>query len=160
MTQLETLIQTLCPNGVKFVKLGEVAEVGTGRSNGNEAIETGEYPFFVRSKDVKRLDKFEFDEEAIIIGGGGKKPLWRQITADILGITLVRKKYNDSSFGSAMLAGVVSGFWKDAKEAVNLCNEAESVTKPNLENTAVYKEIFKKYKAVHDALAPIYHGEY
>ena len=71
MTQLETLIQTLCPNGVKFVKLGEVAEVGTGRSNGNEAIETGEYPFFVRSKDVKRLDKFEFDEEAIIIPGEG-----------------------------------------------------------------------------------------
>lgn len=27
MTQLETLIQTLCPNGVKFVKLGKVAEV-------------------------------------------------------------------------------------------------------------------------------------
>ena len=26
MTQLETLIQTLCPNGVKFVKLGEVGE--------------------------------------------------------------------------------------------------------------------------------------
>ena len=102
----------------------------------------------------------EHDEEAIIIGGGGKKPLWRQITADILGITLVRKKYNDSSFGSAMLAGVASGFWKDAKEAVTLCNEIESVHKPNLENTALYKEQFKKYKAVHDALAPIYHGEY
>ncbi len=30
MTQLETLIQTLCPNGVKFVKLGEVAEIQYG----------------------------------------------------------------------------------------------------------------------------------
>lgn len=71
MTQLETLIQTLCPNGVKFVKLGEVAEVGTGKSNGNEAIEDGEFPFFVRSKDIKRLDKYEYNEEAIIIPGEG-----------------------------------------------------------------------------------------
>ena len=71
MTKLEQLIQDLCPNGVKMVKLGDVAEVGTGKSNGNEAIENGEFPFFVRSKDVKRLDKYEFDEEAIIIPGEG-----------------------------------------------------------------------------------------
>ena len=32
MTQLETLIQTLCPNGVKFVKLGEVGEFYGGLS--------------------------------------------------------------------------------------------------------------------------------
>ncbi len=102
----------------------------------------------------------EHDKEAVIIGGGGKSPLWRQITADMLGITLVKKKYSDSSFGSAMLAGIASGFWKNAKEAVTFCNEAESLTKPNLENTAIYAEQFKKYKAVHDALAPIYHGEY
>ena len=31
MTQLETLIQTLCPNGVKFVKLGEVVKVLRGK---------------------------------------------------------------------------------------------------------------------------------
>ncbi len=56
---------------VKRVKLGEVAEVGTGSSNGNEAIEGGAYPFFVRSKDIKRLDTYEYDEEAIIIPGEG-----------------------------------------------------------------------------------------
>ena len=31
MTKLETLIQTLCPNGVKFVKLGEVVKVLRGK---------------------------------------------------------------------------------------------------------------------------------
>ena len=30
MTQLETLIQTLCPNGVKMVKLGDVANISRG----------------------------------------------------------------------------------------------------------------------------------
>jgi type I restriction enzyme S subunit len=71
MSKLNKLIQELCPNGVEYRKLGEVAEVGTGRSNGNEAIENGEYPFFVRSKDIKRLNKYEYDEEAIIIPGEG-----------------------------------------------------------------------------------------
>ncbi len=97
------------------------------------------------------------DDTAVIIGGGGKSPLWRQITADVTGMTLVEKKYADSSFGSAMLAGVSSGFWCDAKTAVEACNETISVTKPNEKNHEIYKSVFAKYKKVHDALADIYH---
>lgn len=97
------------------------------------------------------------EDTAVIIGGGGKSPLWRQITSDILGMTLVVKKYADSSFGSAMLAGVKAGFWKDAKEAVDICNETVSVTEPDLKNNETYQKVFKKYKKVHDALADIYH---
>ena len=97
------------------------------------------------------------EDTAVIIGGGGKSPLWRQITSDILGMTLVEKKYADSSFGSAMLAGVKAGFWKDAKEAVETCNETVSVTEPNMKNNEKYQKVFKKYKKVHDALADIYH---
>lgn len=102
----------------------------------------------------------EHDSEAVIIGGGGKSPLWRQITSDMLGITLVKKKYSDSSFGSAMLAGVAAGFWADARAAVSACNETVLKTEPNMENHKIYAKQYKKYKAVHDALAPIYHGEY
>jgi len=97
------------------------------------------------------------EDTAVIIGGGGKSPLWRQITSDVLGMTLVEKKYADSSFGSAMLAGVKAGFWKDAKEAVETCNETVSVTEPDLKNNETYQKVFKKYKKVHDALADIYH---
>ena len=97
------------------------------------------------------------EDTAVIIGGGGKSPLWRQITSDVLGMTLVEKKHSDSSFGSAMLAGVKAGFWKNAKEAVESCNETVSVTEPDFENNKIYKEIFKKYKRVHDALKDIYH---
>ncbi len=97
------------------------------------------------------------EDTAAIIGGGGKSPLWRQITADVTGMTLVEKKYADSSFGSAMLAGVEAGFWKDAKTAVETCNETVSITTPNAENYEIYKSVFKKYKKVHDALVDIYH---
>ena len=71
MSDLEKLIQEHCPNGVKHVKVGSVAEVGTGSSNGNEATDDGEYPFFVRSQTVKAKNDYEYDEEAIIIPGEG-----------------------------------------------------------------------------------------
>lgn len=56
---------------VEWKKLGDVAEISTGKSNTNEKVDDGKYPFYVRSKDIKRSDKFEFDETAIIIPGEG-----------------------------------------------------------------------------------------
>lgn len=100
------------------------------------------------------------DDKAVIIGGGAASPIWRQITADVLGITVFTTKNSDSSLGSAMLAGISAGVFASPKDATSVCMEMDSVTVPNPENTAKYREVFKKYKAVHDALAPIYHGEY
>ena len=71
MSRIEQLIAELCPDGVEFKELSEVAVIGTGSSNGNEATVDGKYPLFVRSKIIKRIDAFEFDEEAIIIPGEG-----------------------------------------------------------------------------------------
>lgn len=80
--------------------------------------------------------------------------------ADALGIELIEMKYADSSFGSAMLAGIATGIFESAEIAVEKCNEIVSMTKPNMENNEKYKELFKKYKAVQKALEPIYNGEY
>ena len=71
MIKLEELMLSLCPDGVKYQTIKEVAEVGTGSSNGNEAQEDGAYPFFIRSQTVKNKDDWEYDEEAIIIPGEG-----------------------------------------------------------------------------------------
>ena len=69
--QLDNMLQKLCPNGVQYSEIGTIAEIGTGSSNGNEADENGEYPFFVRSQTVKAKKHYEYDEEAIIIPGEG-----------------------------------------------------------------------------------------
>jgi len=100
------------------------------------------------------------EDSAVIIGGGGKSPLWRQMVSDALGIKLVEMKYADSSLGSAMLAGVANGIFESFEKAVNTCNKTVSETLPNKENTIKYKELFKKYKAIQKALEPIYNGEY
>lgn len=98
-----------------------------------------------------------YKASATLIGGGAKSRLWSQLTADILGITLRITKSSDSSLGSAMLAGIAVGIFKDAKSAADLCIKTEDTVYPNPENTAKYRKIFEKYKKIHDALATIYH---
>ena len=68
---MTNILELLKNEKVEWKKLGEVAVVGTGKSNTNEQVENGLYPFYVRSKFVKRINKYEFDEEAIIIPGEG-----------------------------------------------------------------------------------------
>lgn len=95
---------------------------------------------------------------AIIIGGGAKSPLWRQMVSDALGIKLVEMKYADSSLGSAMLAGISCGVFKDPEDAVSVCNEVISEVVPNPDNTKEYAKLFEKYKAIQKALEPIYNN--
>lgn len=71
MTYIDEMMKELCPDGVEWKELGEVAEIGTGKNNTNEQVEDGKYPFYVRSKDIKRINSYLFDEEAIIIPGEG-----------------------------------------------------------------------------------------
>jgi len=71
MSRLDELIAELCPSGVKYVPLKQIAEVGTGSSDRVNAVDDGEYPFYVRSKNILRSNRYLFDEEAIIIPGEG-----------------------------------------------------------------------------------------
>ena len=111
---------------------------------------------------IKTLESMniELGDSAVIIGGGGKSPLWRQMVADSLGIRLVQMKRVDSSFGSAMLAGVSAGVFESCEQAVSICNEAVSVTEPIADNKEKYHRLFARYKAVQKALEPIYNGDF
>ena len=91
-----------------------------------------------------------------IIGGGAKGMLWRQIVADVLGLEMQKVKVDDSSFGTAMLTAVGIGWFDSFAEAAQKCVQIDSVSVPNPENQAIYEKLFFKYKAIHDALAPIY----
>jgi len=93
-----------------------------------------------------------------IIGGGAKGMLWRQIVADVLGLELQKVEVDDSSFGTAMMTAVGIGWFDSFAQAAQRCVRIDSVSKPDPENHALYTELFRKYKAVHDALAPIYRG--
>ena len=96
------------------------------------------------------------DSVATVIGGGAKSPLWRQIAADVLGMTLKTTTSGDSSLGAAMLAGVATGVFADGADAVRKCVKEKEITEPNPANTEKYAEVFEVYNKIHDALAPIY----
>lgn len=109
--------------------------------------------------DCKRyLDSLnvEHNDIAVVIGGGSKGKIWRQIVADVLGVTLKTTESSDSSLGSAMLAGIAKGVFSDANDAVSKCVKSVDTVIPNLDNTKKYEKVFEVYKKIHDALAPIY----
>ncbi len=56
---------------VEWKPLATLADIGTGNSNTNEGLEVGNYPFFVRSQEVRYKNEFQFDETAIITSGDG-----------------------------------------------------------------------------------------
>ena len=56
---------------IEYIKLMDIAEIGTGSSNTNEELENGKYPFFVRSPKIRYKNEYEYNEKAIITSGDG-----------------------------------------------------------------------------------------
>jgi type I restriction enzyme S subunit len=48
-----------------------VALITTGGKNTQDRVEDGQYPFFVRSQTVERIDSYSFDGEAVLTAGDG-----------------------------------------------------------------------------------------
>ena len=92
---------------------------------------------------------------AYAIGGGAKSEVWRQMVADALNLTLIRTENNDSSFGSAMCAGIYAGFFKDFDDAKAKCQKVVGETKPIPKNTEKYARIFEKYKKISNFLTEL-----
>lgn len=92
-----------------------------------------------------------------IIGGGAKGKLWRQILADVLNMELTSTKDNDSSLGSAMLAGVAVGMFSDFKESVDKCVTVADVVTPIASNVEIYERGFENYRLIQKAMAEVYH---
>jgi len=52
-------------------RIGEFAKVTTGNKDTQNKVDGGEYPFFVRSQNVERINSFSYDGEAILTSGDG-----------------------------------------------------------------------------------------
>ena len=53
-------------------RLGDVAHIKTGSRNNEDKNEDGEYPFFVRSDNVERINSYSYECEAILVPGEGR----------------------------------------------------------------------------------------
>ncbi|MEA1927768.1 MAG: restriction endonuclease subunit S, partial [Candidatus Auribacterota bacterium] len=52
-------------------RLGEIANIKTGSRNTQDKVDDGEYPFFVRSATIERINSYSFEGEAILVPGEG-----------------------------------------------------------------------------------------
>ena len=55
--------------GYPVLKWEKVFNTTTGKLYSNAAVEEGKYPFFTCSKEELKIDKFAFDQEALLLAG-------------------------------------------------------------------------------------------
>ena len=52
-------------------KVSDICSISTGKSNTQDKVDDGAYPFYVRSPIVERSNKYLYDEEAVLTVGDG-----------------------------------------------------------------------------------------
>ncbi|MFR6032952.1 MAG: hypothetical protein ACLUKN_07060 [Bacilli bacterium] len=78
------------------------------------------------------------------------------IISNVFNSTVLVPTPGDASYGAALLAGVGSGVFSAPGDAVRKCLKIVSRAEPDSAESEFYSKQFEKYKAVHDALAPVY----
>ena len=91
-----------------------------------------------------------------LIGGGGRSRLWSSIVCNIFNLPLAVPSPGDASFGTALLAGSGVGIFSDPREAVRRCLRIDRELAPDPGTAETYRKLFASYKALHDAMAPVY----
>ncbi|KKL77449.1 hypothetical protein LCGC14_2034790, partial [marine sediment metagenome] len=105
--------------------------------------------------EVLRARDMGFDT-ARLVGGGTKSRLWRQIIADVTGLTIEVPEQGDASFGAALIAGMGAGVFQDTEAASRLIRVSETL-RPDPEKGALYDAAFARFRAVKEALTPVNH---
>ena len=92
-------------------------------------------------------------EPLILVGGGAKAPLWRQIYADVYGLKVVRTAIGQqaAALGAAVLAGVGCGMWPDFN-VVDSFTETLDANTPDPEAKADYERRYRRYLSLTQAL--------
>jgi xylulokinase len=89
---------------------------------------------------------------ARVANGGARSALWRQITADVLGLPLEQIAHHPgSSLGAAFVAGMGVGVFQDWGEIERFV-AIRDVTEPDLKHHERYQRLFALYREVYEAL--------
>lgn len=96
-------------------------------------------------------------DEIILIGGGAKGQLWRQILADVFGRPTLRPRLLDeaTSLGAAVAGGIGVGLFRDFS-VVNQIVEIVDRHEPNPAACTAYDRLYPVFLAAYDALVPVF----
>lgn len=110
-------------------------------------------------------DSFEIFRElkipahSIRLGGGGaRSELWRQIQADIYGMSVeIVEAEEGPAFGAALLAGVGSGIWSSVEDACDKSVRVARRVSPEAGATNHMNLRYAVYRQIYPALRDIFH---
>ncbi len=87
-------------------------------------------------------------------GGGASSKLWRHMLADALEVNVSTMESKEGpALGAAILAGVASGIFEDARDGCARCvRPGGEITRPDETEVQRYDEIFKVYRSLYPAL--------
>ena len=88
-----------------------------------------------------------------ICGGGGKSDFWRQMIADIYGISIKTMASDEgAALGVAILAGVAAGVYPSVAEGCNIAVKVKGSYSPNIESRKEYMRFYEVYTSIYPAL--------
>lgn len=94
--------------------------------------------------------------KARVTNGGARSMLWKQITADVLGVPLEQiARHPGSSLGAAFIAGKGIGAFQ-AWDEIERYIVIEAVTWPNPEHHQHYRRLFDLYREAYERLKPLF----
>jgi xylulokinase len=86
-------------------------------------------------------------------GGGARSRLWLEVVASVLDLPLERCVVDEgSAYGAALLAGVASGTFGSAQEAVAACVRVRETVEPNAAWARVYADGYARYRSLYPAI--------
>lgn len=100
------------------------------------------------------LKKFcSLSDEMVMVGGGSRSRLWRQIFADIYNMNIVRTNIGDDagSLGAAAIAAVGTGLWRDF-DRIDDIHKIQEVVRPIAANTEKYDKIRPAFEYLHGCM--------
>lgn len=96
--------------------------------------------------------------DVLAVGGGARSATWRQLQADVFGVPVRRTLVDEGpAYGAALLAGVASGTYADAAEAMSRVRMRDEVTLPDPAAVAFYDELHDVFRGLAGALQPAMH---
>jgi xylulokinase len=97
-------------------------------------------------------------QRLVIVGGGAKGPLWRQIKADVTGLPVrVPVSVETTATGAAILAAVAAGVHGSVTDAVAaFVAYRPEEHQPDAVAGEAYDEAYRRYRDVYAALKPVF----
>ena len=96
-------------------------------------------------------------ESMIVVGGGAKGAVWRQMMADIYNVEIRKPNYLEeaTSMGAAIIAGIGGGLF-DGFDVIDRFLEIEAVHRPDAANREVYRQMMPIFDQCYHALCDTY----